>query len=168
MKRKKVDYKQLLPSALEKLASPGLLLMSGSEPPNVMAIGWATWGIIWSMPICTVLVRPSRYTFRHLCREPFFTVNVPADGMEETVTFCGTHSGADLDKIEARKLELGESASVPVPFIEQCQAHFECKIVQRAHVKAGHILADEVNSCYSSGDYHTIFHGEILGAYIKE
>ena len=168
MDTREVDYRTILPDALEKLASPGFLLMGGSENPNPMAIGWATWGIIWSMPVCTVLVRPSRHTFKLLEAEPFFTVNVPADGMDDTVMFCGTHSGRDLDKIKACNLDLGRSARVPVPCIKQCTAHFECRVIQTAHVRPEHVLSDNVKAFYDSGDYHTIFHGELLGAFAAD
>ena len=47
------------------LGSGGSLLVSLDDKgkPNVMTIGWATLGIVWGRPICTVLVRPSRYTY---------------------------------------------------------------------------------------------------------
>ena len=31
----------------ERLRSPGALLVSGTDKPNVMTIGWGTLGVIW-------------------------------------------------------------------------------------------------------------------------
>ena len=47
------------------LANPGALLgtMDRDDKPNVMAIGWAHIGIIWSRRVCVVYVRPSRHSY---------------------------------------------------------------------------------------------------------
>jgi flavin reductase (DIM6/NTAB) family NADH-FMN oxidoreductase RutF len=44
------------------LGRNGIILLGG-DPPNPMTIGWGSIGEIWHMPVFTVLVRPTRYTF---------------------------------------------------------------------------------------------------------
>lgn len=34
-----------------------LLATSASGVSNVMTIGWATFGVLWSRPVCLVMVR---------------------------------------------------------------------------------------------------------------
>ena len=59
-----VNYTRHYDLVMNALTSRGLLL--GAYDPagkaNLMTIGWGTLGTIWSMPVWTVLVRPSRYT----------------------------------------------------------------------------------------------------------
>jgi len=165
MDRKEVDFETVIPEAFKRLPSPGLLLVAGGENPNPMTIGWISWGIIWGLPICSIYVRPSRHTHGLLEKEPYFTVNIPADGMDNDLLYCGSHSGRDTDKVKACGFSLGCSSHVNTPYIQQCPAHLECRIVHKTKVIADNIRAEAVNSCYGSGDYHGIFHGNILGAF---
>ena len=59
---------------VEGLANGGILLTTG-EQGNPMTIGWGMLGRIWSKPVFTVLVRPSRYSFGLLEALPEFAVN---------------------------------------------------------------------------------------------
>ena len=63
-----VHYTTCLHETLSRLRDPGLLLAAAGADgkPSAMTIGWGTIGVIWSKPIFTVLVRPSRYTFKLL------------------------------------------------------------------------------------------------------
>ncbi len=86
---------------IEQLSRCGLLLASGRiGKANVMAIGWGLSGILWSKPFFMVAVRSSRFTFKLIEENGDFTVNVPRKGMEEIVSYCGTVSGKDHDKLK--------------------------------------------------------------------
>ena len=145
----------------------GLLLVSVDPvgKPNTMTIGWGTVGIIWGKPIFTVLVRPSRYT--HNCMESTgdFTVNVPSAKMSEIVAFCGSASGRDHDKFKEKGLIAVPGNAVKSPIIEQCLIHYECKVVHKNNVLKENLDGRIISSAYKSGDFHTIYHGEILAAY---
>ena len=75
----------------ENTGGDGLLLIGG-ENGNPMAIGWATIGIIWSLPIFTVLVRPSRYTFELIEKSGEFSVNVLEPRYTKKILHCASSS----------------------------------------------------------------------------
>ena len=87
-----------------KLQSPGLLVTSvGLDgQPNVMTIGWGLVGRMWRENVFMVAIRPSRHTFKLIEETNEFTVNVPADGMDETVAYCGKVSGREYNKFKER------------------------------------------------------------------
>jgi flavin reductase (DIM6/NTAB) family NADH-FMN oxidoreductase RutF len=60
-----------------------------------MTIGWGLVGRLWREPVFMVAVRPSRHTFKLIEETDVFTVNVPSDGMDATIDYCGTVSGRD-------------------------------------------------------------------------
>lgn len=160
-----VDYKRYLGYTLEKLAAPGLLLAArGTDGrlANAMTIGWATFGIIWGLPICAVLVRPSRYTYGLIEKCQDFTVNVPADGMEQAVSYIGTTSGRNHDKLAEMKLSLIPATIVSTPVIAECTVRYECKVVHWNDVVADNLAPAVKSGSYPHGDFHRVYFGQIM------
>ena len=89
---------QLVPEAAEQLPR-GAFLTAGGGVWNPMTIGWAQFGVVWSKPVMTVLVRKSRYTYGLMEQADVFTVSVPrAKELSKELGFCGSRSGRDVDK----------------------------------------------------------------------
>lgn len=159
-----VPYTTHLHETLSLLADPGLLLVTASvgSKPNAMAIGWGTIGVIWSKPIFTVLVRPSRYTYKHLEKSDSFTVGVPSKTLYEAVNFCGIHSGRDYDKFKECNLTVLPSARVSAPGIAGCPVIYECQIVHANDVIPANLAEEIQTRAYPHGNFHRIYYGEIL------
>jgi len=152
---------------LSKLENPGLLLLSMNKAgkSNVMTIGWGLVGTFWRMPVFMVAVRPTRYTHEFIEESNEFTVNVPADGMDEIVQHCGTISGRKVDKIKEYNLTLEMAKKIRVPVIKQCKIHYECKVVHKLQVTPKLVPPDIKQELYPKSDYHTLYFGEILTVY---
>jgi len=162
-----IGYTDRLKEAFEVMGKMGLLLVSvdANGKPNAMTIGWGTVGIIWGKPIFTVLVRPSRYTHNLIEQTRDFTVNVPTPEMADIVAFCGSASGRDHDKFKEKGLIAVPSKKIKSPIIEQCTINYECKVVHKNDVIKEKLDGAILSSAYRSGDFHTIYYGEILGVY---
>jgi len=163
----KVGYTDYLAETFDVMGKMGLLLVSCDDAgkPNTMTIGWGTIGIIWGKPIFTVLVRPSRYTHNLIEHTEDFTVNVPPSSLAEVVAFCGSASGRDHDKFAEKGLTAIPGIDVKSPSIKECIIHYECKVVHKNYVMKDNLAGSIVSSAYRSGDFHTIYYGEILGVY---
>jgi flavin reductase (DIM6/NTAB) family NADH-FMN oxidoreductase RutF len=164
MSKEIVPYTTFLPETLTLLDDPGLLLVSQGQDgvPNAMTIGWGTVGIIWGKEVFTVLVRPSRYTFTRLAESDSFTVNVPAPSLHDAVTFCGTRSGRDYDKFAECGMTAESSSAVSTPGIVECPIIYECEIVHTTDVINASLDTGIVEGYYGSGNFHRIYHGEIV------
>ena len=162
-----IGYTDYLKETFKVMGDMGLLLVSvdPKDKPNAMTIGWGTVGIIWGKPIFTVLVRPSRYTYNCMEHTGDFTVNVPSAKMSDIVAFCGSESGRDHDKFKEKGMIAVPSKTVKSPIIEQCVIHYECKVVHKNDVQKEKLDGRIVSSAYKSGDFHTIYYGEILSTY---
>jgi flavin reductase (DIM6/NTAB) family NADH-FMN oxidoreductase RutF len=147
----------------------GLLLVSTNEKtgPNVMTVGWGLAGVLWGRPVFVVFVRPSRHTYQVLEEADDFTLNIPAKGMEEQVSICGTVSGRAINKFKEAGLEILLSRRVNSPVIRQCIAHLECSIIYRTPLN-GEKIPSLVKSSYSGNDYHKAYFGEMLEAYADQ
>jgi len=161
------DVEENIAETMRLLKEPGLLLVSADKngKNNVMTIGWGFFGVLWKMPVFIVAVRPTRYTHKCIEDSGEFTVNVPAEGMEDTVQRCGEVSGRDSDKFKECGLSLKVARKLRVPIIEQCKLHFECRVVHKLKVDVQLVPSNVGKSFYSRGDYHTFFFGEILDVY---
>jgi flavin reductase (DIM6/NTAB) family NADH-FMN oxidoreductase RutF len=164
-----VDYASQIQDLMAHLADPGLLLVvpDTRRPANVMTIGWALFGRVWSRPICAVLVRPSRYTFDLINRAGVFTVNLMPSGLEEAVNRCGTVSGRDVDKISEQGWTLGRGRSLDAPFIGEAALHIECRTVFTNPVTEA-LDSELLAGSYPRGDLHTVYHGLVTGIFRHE
>ena len=100
------DYRDYIGETMVAFDEDRVLLVNqGKEgPPNAMAIGWGTIGIIWRKPIFTFLVRPSRYTHKLIEETNDFTVNIVTPQLKEVVQYCGMVSGRDHNKFKEKQL----------------------------------------------------------------
>ena len=112
MKLQPIDPKTLLTESLNVFDEQKALLTAGNqENCNTMTIGWAQLGTVWGVPICTVYVRPERYTYDFMEAQDYFTVSVlPAEHKKTTMAYCGTKSGRDVDKFKDCELTVAYGA----------------------------------------------------------
>ncbi len=149
-----------------KLAGNGIILLAG-DPPNPMTIGWGTLGEIWHMPIFTVLVRPTRFTFGLMEKARDFTVCVLPEGYKKHLAICGSKSGRDMDKIKVCGFTLGQSANVGTPFITQSAFHYECRIVHKHRLDPSVLDKAIDHKYYQTKDWHMVYYGEIMGTFVN-
>lgn len=155
-------------AALKIIGEQGALLITGTDKPNAMTIGWAMASVMWTRDIFVAPVRFSRYTHELLEAHKEFTVFVPYSDMKKTIGICGSKSGRDTDKFALCGLQLAASQKVQVPHIEAHGLIIECRVIYQDDFK-NDLLADDVRSSYYSGrdegNLHTLYYGEILAQY---
>ena len=169
-----MDAKQifeLVPQAALQLPR-GAFLTAGGDCWNPMTIGWAQFGVIWSRPVASVLVRRSRFTYSLMEKTDVFTVSVPRDGeLQKALAFCGTKSGRDVDKQKKSGLTRLPARAGGADEVGECGSAFECRIVGKRllnldeldpAVRAKYYGANQV---LPDGDPHVVYFGEILAAY---
>ena len=131
-----------------------LVTMDKSEKPNVMALLWKTIGELWMIPVVTVAVSPSRYSYKLLTEGiNEFTVNIPSDKIEHAINITGRYSGKNTNKFEKTGLEIIKGKKTKVPTIKDSILSYECRIV---HVADSGKMAS-----------HKLFIGQILAAYVS-
>jgi flavin reductase (DIM6/NTAB) family NADH-FMN oxidoreductase RutF len=152
-------------AVVKRLGSDGLLLGSydATGKANFMTIGWGTLGIVWSLPMWIVLVRPSRYTYECIEHSGCFTVNVPTEAMGLACVKAGSVSGRTAGKFAAAGLTAEKSTSVLAPLVAECPLSYECRVIHSNDVLPNK-LASELSGLYVDEEPHRIYHGRILAA----
>ena len=166
MIRSPMNYDEHFGAVMKALTSRGLLLGSydSAGKANVMTIGWGSIGSIWGIPLCTVLVRPSRHTYQCIEHTGCFTVNVPAEDLSGACAICGTLSGKDRDKFDECDLTAERAGSVLAPTVAECPIVYECQVVHNNDVVPEKLAEEIVSGAYVNGDFHRVYFGKILAA----
>ncbi len=171
---KKIAMEEAMSEASAQLKE-GAFLIAGDEILNAMTIGWCQWGVIWEKSICAVFVRKSRYTY-DLMQSGLFTVSVPKKGtMKKELVYCGSKSGRDVNKAQELGFTFTSLGDGLVPALNSCNMHFACKTLFHTDFDAEKMQKDMdqtilkrfygANQKLGNGDPHTVFFGEIVGAY---
>ena len=154
-----------------------LLTTKVADKVNSMTIGWGTIGIEWGRPVFVAYVRVGRYTRQMLDECGEFTINIPFGGVDNKIlSFCGTKSGRDVDKVSELKLDLVDSEVVNVPGIRQLPLTLECKVLCQS-LQNIPMLPDTLRNRYypmgvdakdpgKNEDFHIAYYGEIVNAYM--
>ena len=168
------EYSREILEALNK----GILITSKYEDKvNTMTISWGALGIEWSKPMFTIYVREHRFTKSLLDKNPEFTVNVPlGDYDKKIVGLAGVKSGRDMDKIKELGLTLEEPETISVPGIKEFPLTLECRVVYKQQQESEMLLPEYNEKFYpqdvdglfhgANKDYHLMYLGEIVDAYI--
>jgi flavin reductase (DIM6/NTAB) family NADH-FMN oxidoreductase RutF len=139
----------------------GLLTAGTIDSFNAMTISWAAIGTLWRRNTFTVYVRPSRFTYQFLIKQPYFTVSFFPKSFHDKLTYLGSHSGRDEDKIKKCNL-------TPIPVkhnavtYSEARLTFVCKKLFETDFLPEDISETIKNRFYLQKDYHRMFIGEIV------
>lgn len=168
MKLHPVEPRELFPELLRAFGTRNALLTAGGrETCNTMTIGWCQAGRLWNLPVCTVYVRPERYTDQFMEERDYFTVSVLPESERKTMALCGTRSGRDVDKIKECGLTLRYGAG-DAPFFAEAEAVLVCRKLYVQDMDAASVVAgqEKILPFYGeAGGWHRIYTGEIVEAY---
>jgi flavin reductase (DIM6/NTAB) family NADH-FMN oxidoreductase RutF len=161
---KPCDPLKLSESILTQLKEGAFLTVKAGEALNTMTIGWGLIGFLWQKPVFMVPVRDSRHTFTLLEQATDFTVSVPSGDKKDALSFCGTRSGRDLDKLKACGLTTRPAQRTITPILDMAGLHLECRILYGTPLDRTR-LDPALLALYPKGDFHTLYFGEIATCY---
>ena len=169
MKLHPVELEKVAPEILRIFGRQNPLLTAGDkETCNTMTIGWCQLGRLWNQPVCTVFVRPERYTYQFMERHSHFTISVLPEEMKSITALCGSRSGRDIDKIKACGLHVcyGDGDA---PFFEEAEWALVCRKLYVQDMDPAAVLdGGKILPFYGEkGGWHRIYVGLVTEAYQK-
>lgn len=135
---------------------------------NAMTIGWGQLGMLWQKPVVTVYVAPERYTNEFMEKNEYFTVTGFRENMRDALTYIGTHSGRDGDKLKAAGLT-PEFTALGNPIFKEGNLAIECKIIYKEPFKK-ELLTEDVQKFYENRGIspHVTYIGEVVNVWRKK
>jgi len=156
----------LTDQALKQLEIGAFLTTKKEDKINTMTIAWGGINIVWGKALFVIYVRYSRETYNMLEKNDEFTVSIPlTKDLKKELSYCGTKSARDVDKIEACNLTLLPGRTTHTPIIAECDIHYECKLLYRQAMEPNAIPDEIKKRYYSTNDFHVIYYGEITDMY---
>lgn len=167
MKYEEIQFNEYSERMLEQLRKGAFFTTKVNEKVNTMTIAWGGINVVWNKSIFVAYVRYSRDSYKMVEQAKEFTISVPLDqDMKKELSFCGTKSGRDYDKIKECDLLLAEGRTVKTPILADCSLHYECKVIYQQAMEPNSVLEEVKDRYYSNNDYHVIYYGEITDSYL--
>ena len=145
------------------IGKDGFLITAGSPDNfNTMTASWGSMGVLWGRNIVTLYVKASRHTHKFLEESEGFTCSFLEPEMEDTLQWCGQHSGRDNDKIAATGLIpefIPTDSGVDRVTFKQASLVLSCTKVSVMQVDASQFVIPELVERYKDGDFHSVYIG---------
>lgn len=158
---KEINIEELNFNPFSKIGKEWFLITSGNrEKYNTMTASWGFMGVMWNKNCVQAVVRPTRHTFELLQENDTFTVSFYPEEYRSALSYCGSHSGRDVDKAK-------ETGLTPVfdgdhVYFGEAKLVLCCKKIYVGNMDAN-AVDPELNKAYNSKDpIHTQFIGEIV------
>ena len=99
---KEINIRDVKENAVKLIADDWALLTAadGEKGCNPMTVSWGGIGELWGRDTATVYVRRSRYTKQLMDKELYFSLCFFDKSHRDALSFCGSHSGRDVDKVK--------------------------------------------------------------------
>lgn len=158
----KKDILSFSDNLLKKISENWLLISSGNiDSYNMMTASWGTFGILWNLPVAQVFIRPSRYTFEFINKNDFFSISIFETSYKDLLSFLGSKSGRDINKMKIEGLTPIDYNGKTV-FFKEAKEVFILKKLFDLPMQDKIIDAQVKNIFYKNGDYHHLFFGRII------
>jgi len=166
---KKIDPEKLVLKIVHLFDKQWLLLTSGTfDDCNMMTISWGSIGCMWNRPFVQIVVRPQRYTYEYLEKSDSFTLCAFPDKFRNSLRFLGSKSGRYGDKLSLTDLTPKKSSKISAPAYNEANLILECRKIYYQDLDPQGFLDKTIQNNYPINDYHRVYYGEILAAFVDD
>ena len=180
---KQIDVIEYLPIIMNELKKGILLNTKSGDKINSMTIAWGQIGIEWGKLFFTAYIRHGRFTHEQIEVSKEFTVSIPLNqeqrkAVSKAIGYIGSRTGRNIDKLNDMNLTVIEGIKVKSPAVKELSLTLECKVIYKQEQEQNNMPEDIIKSCYpedvpssnpmANKDFHTVYYGEIVNAYILE
>ncbi|AGK95950.1 flavin reductase family protein [Clostridium pasteurianum] len=133
---------------------------------NTMTASWGGFGVMWGKNVAHIVIRPQRYTKEFIDNSVSFSLSVLDKSFKKQLSYLGTVSGRDEDKISKANLTIEHSDATP--YFQEANLVFICKKLYAQEFKPEFFIESELDTkWYPDKDYHTLYIAEIEKVLIK-
>ena len=157
-------FKEITPYEVEnamKLIGKDWMLITASDGDrtNTMTASWGNMGVLWNKNVCTVYIRPQRYTYGIVEKSDRLTLSFFDDKYRSALQYCGTKSGRDCDKFKDTGLTTAIFDGVPA--ICEARLILVCRKLYADDLRPECFTDPAPLSNYKEDDFHRFYICEI-------
>ena len=106
---------------------PVLVSCGDMETSNILTVAWT--GIINTIPPKTYIsIRKKRHSYAMIRESGEFVLNLTPASLARTADYCGTYTGAKVDKFAACNLTKLATEEIRAPLIAECPLSLCCRV----------------------------------------
>ncbi|MCL2588525.1 MAG: flavin reductase [Oscillospiraceae bacterium] len=154
---------------IDRIGSDWMLITAGTpEQLGTMTASWGSTGVLWHRPMVNIFVRPERHTYGFVEAEDRFSIAFFNPSYREALTFCGKHSGRDVDKVAHCGFTVAEGEGGGV-FFREADLVLICEKRYRSPLTFDQMMNFDPNLYYNEkkGGLHVLYMGEIVEVYAR-
>ncbi len=143
-----------------------LITAKADEKINTMTASWGGLGVMWGKNVAYVVIRPQRYTKELIDKSMEFSLSFLDDSFKKTLSYIGSTSGRDEDKIEKSNLTVLHEGEVP--YFEEAKTVVFCRKLFTQDFKPESFIDTQlIEKWYPGEDFHTLYIAEVTKILVK-
>lgn len=147
-------------NAFDLIGKDWMLISSADgDRVNTMTASWGSMGVLWNKDVCTVYIRPQRYTYEFVEKSDMLTLSFFNEKYRDALKLCGRVSGRDCDKMKMAGLTSAFVDKAPV--ICEADMVLVCRKLYSDDLRAERFVSQEPLVNYKNGDFHRFYVCEI-------
>ena len=128
---------------------PPVMVSCGTmEKSNILTIGWT--GVLNTIPPKTYIsVRKKRFSHPIITETGEFVINLTPADLVRTADYCGTYTGAKVDKFAACNLTKVGADEIGAPMIEECPLSLCCRVTDVVEMGSHDMFVADIVAVYA-------------------
>lgn len=165
---KSIKPEELQKNAFSMIGKEWLLVTARKEDKvNTMTASWGGLGVMWGKNVAFIVLRPQRYTKEFVDAGSTFSLSVLDEKYRKTLSYLGTVSGRDEDKVAKSGLTVKDEEDTP--YFEEANTVLICrKLYAQPYDPACFIDKACDEKWYPDKDYHTLYIAEIEKVLVQQ
>lgn len=152
---------------IKMLAEDWMLVTAGNDEGfNMMTASWGGLAHIFNKPTALCFINPARHTYKFMEKGDTYTFTFYTEAYRDALNYCGTHSGANVDKVKEAGLTPISTPSGAKAF-KEAWLIIECKKLYAQPINADLIRDDAIRAEYVDKAANKMYIGEIVGVWMK-
>jgi len=164
----KIRPEELSENVFKLIGSDWMLITAGPpEEHNTMTASWGGFGVIWNKKVCFCVIRPTRHTYGFIEKAENFTLSFFDESYRNSLQFCGTKSGRDVNKAQETGLTPTTGTLPGTTYFAEARLVIECRKLYYQDIDPANFLDPDIDKNYPEKDYHRMYIGEIVECRVK-
>lgn len=155
-------------SAFQMIGNDWMLITAEKDNKvNAMTASWGGLGVMWNKNVSYIVIRPQRYTKEFIDNSDTFSLCFFDKKHKKELTYLGTVSGRDEDKMSKTTLTLNHYDKIP--YFEEAEIIITCKkLFAQEFSKDAFMDKTLIEKNYPSNDFHTMYISEVIKILIRK
>lgn len=163
-----IKPEELNKSAFKMIGSDWMLITAEKEnKANTMTASWGGFGVMWNKNVTYTVIRPQRYTKEFIDNTDVFSLCFFDSKHKKELSYLGSVSGRDEDKIGKTTLTLNHYEDVPC--FEEADIILICKkLFSQEFQRNSFIDKSLIEKNYPNNDFHTMYISEVIKILVRK